>query len=359
MPSIQHESLRAAIRAIVAAAGSEEAEARAVADNLVEANLTGHDSHGVGMIPRYVASVLSGALRPNRHAELVPDHGTMLLVDGGAGYGQVIGAAAMDLGIERARAHGVCVVATRNSFHLCRIGAWGERCAAAGMVSTHHVNVVGHHAYVAPWRGSDARYVTNPYCAVMPGTLSRPPVLLDFATSRIAQGKVRVARNKGELAPEGALIDSEGRPTRDPEVLFQDPQGALLPFGEHKGYGLALMNELFAAVLTGGQGCRPETEREPAALINNMVSTIIDPGRLVDPAFYERELDATLDFVTGSPPANPAEPVLVPGDPERATRAERAATGVPVDTETWREIRDAGASVGLAAAEIDRLAGLA
>jgi hydroxycarboxylate dehydrogenase B len=193
----------------------------------------------------------------------------------------------------------------------------------------------------------------------MPGTLSRPPALLDFATSRIAQGKVRVARNKGELAPEGALIDSEGRPTRDPEVLFQDPQGALLPFGEHKGYGLALMNELFAAVLTGGQGCRPETEREPAALINNMVSTIIDPGRLVDPAFYERELDATLDFVTGSPPANPAEPVLVPGDPERATRAERAATGVPVDTETWREIRDAGASVGLAAAEIDRLAGLA
>ena len=308
------------------------------------------------MLARYIECTKTGELRANQHAEIAVDHGSMLVIDGHAGYGQVIGREAMDIGIARAREHGVCVLAIRRSFHLCRIGAWGERCAAAGMVSMHHVNSVGHPGLVAPFRGSDARYTTNPYCCVLPATGTNPDVMLDFATSVIAQGKVRVARNKHERLPQGVLIDGEGRPTRDPEVMFREPRGALLPFGEHKGYGLGLVNELLAGVLSGGGTCRPENQADNDTILNNMLSIIFDPSRLVGEADYRRETDATLDHVKASPPANPAEPVLAPGDPERATRREREAGGIPVDAQTWRELVEAAESVGVAGARVESLA---
>ena len=344
---VAHDALTTIAGEIVRRAGSEGEEPQLVADNLIYANLTGHDSHGIGMLPRYIKCVLSGVLTPNQHARIVSDHGAMVSIDGGAGYGQVIGGEAMDIGIERARQHGVCVLTIQRSFHLCRIGAWGQRCAAAGMVSMHHVNVVGHRGLVAPFRGSDARYSTNPYCCVLPGTQSNPDLVLDFATSVVAQGKVRVAKNKGERMPPGILIDGEGEPSEDPEVMFGEPRGAIRSFGEHKGYGMALVNELLAGVLSGGGTCRPDTEVGTDSILNNMLSVIFDPTRLVTPSFYEQETDATLAHVRASPPLDPREPVLTPGDPERATMQQRLADGIPVDAETWRELVEAGGSVGL------------
>lgn len=356
MPTLDSDALTEVIRRIVAAAGSEDDEPGAVARNLVYANLTGHDSHGVGMIPRYIAAVHTGELRPNQRVSVVVDDGPMLTLDGNAGYGQVIGEQAMAMGIERAREHGVCVVAVRNSFHLCRIGAWGQQCAAAGMISMHHVNVRGHAGIVAPYGGSDARYSTNPYCATLPATRNNEAVVLDFATSIVAHGKVRVARNKGERMPEEMLIDAEGRSTDDPEALFQG--GALRPFGTHKGYGLALVNELLAGSATGGGACRPENDREHDTILNNMLSIIIDPGRLVDREWYEDEVDATLAHVRASPPERAGEPVLVPGEPERIVMAQRKAAGIPVDERTWADILAAGRSVNLDPALLERCAGL-
>ncbi len=353
---IAHDKLRASVRAIVAAAGSIGEEPRLVADNLVETNLTGHDSHGVGMLPRYVVCIKTGELAINQHAEIVVDNGPVIVVDGHAGYGQVIGKEAMAIGIERARRYGVCVMAIRGSFHLCRIGAWGEQCALAGMISMHHVNLVGHPGMVAPFRGTDGRFTTNPYCCVIPNTENNPMTVLDMATTVMAHGKVRVAKNKGERLPEGVLLDGHGRPTTDPNDLFGEPGGALLPFGEHKGYALALINELLAGVLSGGGTCRPETSRPNDSLLNNTLSIIIDPRRLVDSAFFESEIDATIAHVKASPPMNPEEPVLVPGDPERTMRAERTVEGIPIDDETWRELLAAAESVGLRREGIEEMA---
>ncbi len=264
----------------------------------------------------------------------------------------------MALAVERAQRHGVCVMGIRRSFHLCRIGAWGEQCAEAGLVSIHYVNVVGHPGLVAPWRGSDARYATNPYCITMPATDANPVTQLDMATSIVAHGKVRVARNKGEQMAPGVLIDSEGRPTTDPNVMFEHPMGAIMPFAEHKGYGMALMSEMMAGVLSGGHTRRPETDSERDTVLNNMLSIVFDPARLVAPDFYNSEMDATIAHVKGSPPADPELPVLMPGDPERATHAERSANGIPVDDETWRQLEAAAASVGMDAAEFRRTAGV-
>jgi uncharacterized oxidoreductase len=347
MPTLTADSLRAMVRDIVAAAGSRDEEPALVADNLVYANLTGHDSHGVGMLPRYVASIATGELRPNEHAEIVSDRDNMLVVDGHAGYGQVIGREAMGIGIERTRRHGVCVLAVRNSFHLCRIGAWAELCAEVGLVSMHHVNAVGHRGIVTPYRGTDARYTTNPYCCAIPATDTNPMFVLDMATSVIAHGKIRIARNKGERLPDDVLLDGHGQPTDDPNDLFGTPGGAIRSFAKHKGYGLALVNELLAGVLSGGRTCRPETDRPNDAILNNMLSVIIDPTRLVDEAFSHAEIDATYAHVKASPPEREDEPVLVPGDPERIALEARSRDGIPVDAETWRELLRAGVSVGL------------
>lgn len=358
MPTLDHARLRDAIAAICAAGGSDDREARIVADNLVDANMAGHDSHGVGMIPTYITNVLNGGVNLNAHAEVVVDNGAIVVIDGQSGYGQVIGQEAMEIGIERAKLHGAAVVGLRNAHHIGRIGQWGEQCAAAGLVSTHHVNVIGHKGSVAPFRGSDARYITNPYCAVMPATDSNPATVLDFATSFVAMGKIRVARNKGEPAPEGALIDLEGKPSRDPNIMYQDPiAGALNPFGEHKGYGLALLNEILPSAMTGTVGCRPETRFDPPKTINNMLSVIIDPMKLVSRARFNSEVDATIAHVKASPAADPEKPVLVPGDPERMTSAKRGAEGVPVDQETWREITESAIAVGMTADDLNRIAG--
>lgn len=338
-------ALHRIVENICIAAGSALAEATCVARQLVEANLRGHDSHGVGMLPQYIENVRRGTLRPNQHVAVVSDHGSVIVLDGQWGYGQVIGMEAMAAGIAKAKATGLALVALRNSHHLGRIGGWAEQCLEAGLVSIHFVNVAGSRPRVAPFGGRDARLGTNPFCVGIPAP-DGAPIVLDMATSRIAVGKVRVAKNKRKPVPEGCLIDADGRPTRDPESLFATPSGALTPLGEHKGYGLALICEVLAAALTGGVTIPTPEQRN--MIINNMLSIIIDPAATGDAARFHDEVRAIVDWVCASPPAPGIDRVLVPGDPERAIRAKRLAEGIPVDPETWREIVEAGASVGVA-----------
>lgn len=340
------DTLRDLTGTICKAGGSDDAEADAVARNLVDANLFGHDSHGIGMIPTYVDAVLQGRLIANRHVEVTRDAGSILQLDGCQGYGQVIGAEAMELGIARAKANGVAVVALRNSHHLGRIGAWGEMCAAAGLVSIHYVNASAARPLVAPFGGSDGRFTTDPYCTAIPATGSNPPLIFDMATSKIAQGKVRVAYNKGVPVPEGCLIDSKGVPTNDPGVMFEAPRGALRPVGDHKGYGLALICEALAGALAGGGVFLPENQSN-VGIINNMLTIILDPAAVGDADFFAREIDAMTANVKASPPAPGVEAVMVPGDPERKSAVARSRDGIPVDEQTWRDILAAAGKVGV------------
>jgi uncharacterized oxidoreductase len=355
---IRQDRLREASGALLEHASSEPDEAAIVADHLVRANLAGHDSHGVGMLPYYVRFLSKGLLRPNTPARRVKDDGAVLMFDGGRGYGQRVAREAMDAAIERSARTGVVLMTLRGAHHVGRIGSYGEQAIAAGLVSIHFVNVQDHAPLVAPFRGSDARLGTNPICIAVPGTSRTEPVLLDMATSRIALGKVRLAMNKSEAVPEGHLIDAGGRPTTEPRVMFTDgPRGALVPLGEHKGYGLALACELLAGVLTGGGTIEPGNERA-GSIINNMLTIVADPRRLVDGDWMAREIDAMVAYAKASPPADPAAPVLVAGDPERTHAAIRATDGIPIDPTTWRELEDAADTVGLGAAALRGLAGV-
>lgn len=345
--TLQAEALRRAGAAVIEAAGSSAAEARKVADNLVLANLSGHDSHGVGMIPRYVDAVLEGGLKPNASAEVKLEAGSLLALDGRRGYGQVVGEQAMERAIARAQETGSCVMALANAHHLGRIGHFAEMAVARGLVSIHFVNVQSR-PVVAAWGGGDGRYGTNPFCVGVP-LAGREPFVLDFATSRVAQGKMRVAHNEGRRVDPGYLIDEKGQPTTDPGVVVV-PQpggffGALMPFGEHKGYGMAVACELLGGALTGsGTWHRPADNAR--AVINGMFTVLVDPQRLGTRASFEAEALAFVDWLKQSPAAPGFEGVQVAGEPERAARAARAHDGIVIDDQTWAEIVGAGAKVG-------------
>ena len=344
--TVRHERLRELVIRILVGARASQEDARVVADHLVDANLAGHDSHGVGMLPHYLRGIRGGVLDPRAHAAIEDRGGVVLAVDGRNGFGQVVAREATAAGVERARAMGAASVALRNASHIGRVGTYGEQAAAAGMISVHFVNVVGHTPLVAPFRGSDARFGTNPFCVALPGRKGTPPVLLDCATSVVALGKVRVAKNRGERVQDGALIDAQGRPTTDPNVMYTEPHGALLPFGLHKGYGLALICELLAGAVTGG-GTLSTVPMAKDRITNNMFSFFLDPTRLPDSARIADEIAAGIEFVKTSPRADPALPVLVPGEPEVACRAQRISDGIAIERATWEEIRGGAASVGV------------
>jgi hydroxycarboxylate dehydrogenase B len=345
--------LQKAIAAIAAAGGSEPAEAQLVAENLVTANLTGHDSHGIGMMPRYVEALLEGGLHPNRQVEVKLDAGSLLTLDGRAGYGQSIGLQATRMAIERAKKHGVSITALGHSHHLGRIGHWAELAVAEGLVSIHFVNVQSF-ARVAPFAGADRRFGTNPVCIGIP-LPGEPPFVLDMATSAVAQGKLRVAHNKRAKIPLGWLIDDQGNPTDDPRWGVVAPLGAMSCFGEHKGYGLAVACELLGGALTGG-GVTDYDNKTQRRVLNGMISIVIDAARLGTQDAFRKDAKSFLAWLRASRTAPGQDRVRIAGEPEREYRAVRERDGIPVDDETWKEIRAAAGKLKLDPQRIEALA---
>ena len=347
---LRADDLEAYVAAIFRALGSAAEEADRVAAHLVDANLTGHDSHGVARIPRYVGYARDGELTFNATARVVRQNDNLIVLDGQGGLGQAAGHHAVAHGVERARQSGVALVALTNVGHLGRIGAWAELAAAGGMASLHFVNTTGAGMRVAPFGGTDARLSTNPIVIGLPRR-GAPPVIHDAATSFIAEGKAMVAQSRGEPVPDGALYDAAGQPTRDPAALYTDPPGALAAFGLHKGSGLSVMVDLLAGALTGGGSTRPGVRR----LANNMLSVFIQPDRLSDGATYEAEVGRFLDWVASSRPLVAGGRVLLPGEVERDNREHRRRDGIPIDEASWRAIGQAALDGGLTADENARL----
>jgi uncharacterized oxidoreductase len=340
-------ALRRWVSDIFLAAGSSEREAELTSHHLVGANLAGHDSHGVGMVPRYVNSLLADELQLNRHVTVAQDSGTLLVLDGQRGMGQAVTHEAMELAIARAREHGVCVMGLKHSHHLGRVGHWAEQAIDAGMVSVHFVNAVSK-PIVAPHGGGQGRYLTNPFTVGIP-VPGRAPVLLDFATSAIALGKVRVAHNKQVKVPPGSLLDRHGMPTDDPAVMFPPAgtaPGALLPFAGHKGYALAMVCELLGAALIGGETTRPANATMKYAIWNNMLTIVFDPTRMGGGTMFGEELQAFMDWVRSAPLREDGDggAVLMPGEPEAMMRRERAAA-VPVDAGTVAQMDAAAVAI--------------
>jgi hydroxycarboxylate dehydrogenase B len=343
--AINADLLRQYAVAVFRGAGLDPEDASDVADHLVGANLLGLDSHGIIRVTEYLQCIDDKHVVANQRMKVVKDGGAFALVDGQFGFGQTIGKQAVSLGIGKARAHGVAMIGLRNSGHLGRIGAWPQIAAEAGIVSFHFVNSSGEGILVAPFGGMERRLSANPIAAGAPGADGRA-IVFDVSTSAVAEGKVRVAKNRGELLPEGVALDHTGRPIRDPNAFYGPPMGALLPFGGHKGSGLSFFAEIFAGALTGGYSSHP---KNPTAdrFVNNMLSFYIDPAGLGLAAFFKEDVARLTQWIRSTPPARPGGKVYAPGDVELATQSERLAHGIPLDKATIAQLVAAGKRSGV------------
>ncbi len=347
--------------AAFARVGSSPEEARRVATSLVGANLSGHDSHGVIRVPRYLDWVRSGDIVPNQTIEVVTDTPVLAVVDGRYGFGQTVAPRAVAIGVDKARAMGLSAVALRNAAHIGRVGEWAEQAAAAGLVSVHFVTASGS-ILVAPFGGIARRLSTAPFCLGVPRQ-GEEPVVLDFATSLVAEGKVAVASRGGKALPEGSLVGPDGALSTDPAMLYgpltaegpRDPMvgpGAIRAFGEHKGSGLALMCELLGGSLTGTGATRPDRGR----FANAMFSLYIDPARIDPEGLFDGDVGRYLAWFKTARTV-PGQDILTPGEPERAARGKRLHEGVPLPEETWASIAQAARSVGVEEGLIEEAVG--
>ena len=343
---------------IVRATGSREEEARDVADHLVGANLAGHDSHGVGMLPDYVRMVQAGLLVPNQDLETLVDRRRPAASrrrprlrpgDGRGGHAR----AASSGPRRRVPSSSPCATARMSG----RVGHYGEQCAAAGMASVHFVNVGDHDPLQAPYGCSDARLGTNPFCAGLAGGDGRGVRVLDMATSAIAFGKARVARNKGVPVPPDTVIDAHGRPTTDPTALVDEQRGRAQ--GLRRAQGLGPRRHVRAP----GRGAdRRPHHRSPhhpreGGIVNSMLSIVIDPAALGDPAAIRREVAAIGEWIKASPPAPGFAEVLLPG--RARARAVREAPGRGHADRRQEPRRHPGRrrSLGLPRPQLDRTLG--
>ena len=323
-------------------------EAKTIAERLCGSNLKGHDSHGIVRVPRYVLWMEWGWVFPNIKPELIVDSGALALIDAKQGFGQIAGEFAVDEGINRAKLHGVSVVGLKNSGHLGRIGDWSERAADAGLVSLHFVNVRGS-LLVAPFGGSDRRGSTSPLSIGVPSK-DTDHIILDMATSTVAEGKVMVAQKGGKPLPSGALIDSNGNLTINPEVMYgkinenevpnsENGTGAITAFGLHKGSGINFMMEILGGALTGSGVSAGIDDKEKRKFANGMLSLYVKVDNMVNFEYFLNEVRSYADFVRSSPPANKNEKVLIPGDKEISTYKDRLANGLPVAPIVWQNIK--------------------
>jgi uncharacterized oxidoreductase len=343
---IAPDRLEALVAWLLVQAGAAADIAEEVAANLVEADLSGHGSHGSRLVDAYVGRLASGELSGTARPVVAHDGGALVRIDGQRAFGQVAGAFAARLGVERARHHGVAVVALTGSGHLGRNGKWPEIAAAEGVASLHFANGVAAPSSIVPFGARDPRLSSNPIAlgAPRPG---RDPLILDFAVGEMAVNAIRRAAENGERLPGAFVIAPDGSPTDDPAVFLA--ARAMKAFGGYKGYGLALFGELFAGALTGG-GCH--TSDAPGAAGNNLLSIYLDAGAFVAPEHYGAEIESLCAWILSARPAAGEAGPSLPGDRARHAR-DAASAGIALGPGLVAMLRAAARKAG-ALAEAER-----
>ncbi|MBI2192367.1 MAG: Ldh family oxidoreductase [Planctomycetes bacterium] len=335
MMNFRSEELRELTRAIFAAAGAQPEETTVVAQALVDANLAGHDSHGVLRIPEYVRWMEQKWIVPGAPIRVVRETPALAVLDGGWGFGQVVGRKAMAVAMAKAEAAGVGVASVSQCCHIGRVGDYPRIAADRGMAAILFVNTHGGGKLVAPWGGRERRLSANPISIAVPGR-GGPPLVLDISTSAIAEGKVRNLMYRGGRLPEGCLLDASGQPSTRPADLYGPPPGALLPFGGHKGFGLGFMTDILAGALSGAGCSRPETDR----VGNSFLAIVLDVRQFRELSAFEEDVRRFVDYVKNCPPAPGCEEILIPGEPEAREQARRQREGISLPEETWRLIAE-------------------
>lgn len=343
MPTLNADQLYELSSRVLQGAGVNSEAADIVATELRDANMVGHDSHGVMRLMQYVDYVEQGFIKPAGEFEVVADGPSFVLIDGHFNFGQVTATQALRLGIDKARQVGTATVMIRNCNHVGRLGSYTYQAALQGLAGMMSVNAPGPGG-VAPFGGLDRIMGTNPITIAAPWGDSA--FVLDMTTSASAEGKLRVAFQKGESVPEGWIIDAEGNPTTDPATYYADPAGALLPLGGplgFKGYGMSVMIDVFSGVLSGSGVCRDDLPRGA----NGVWMYLVDIAQFVSKDDYAAQVENYVASVKGSRKAPGVTEILMPGEIEQNRLKQRQAEGVPIPDETWRQISELAARLNV------------
>jgi len=325
--------------AIFKAAGATPQNAEGVTSSLISANLVGHDSHGVMRIPSYIEDINNGRLHPAAIPKITQEKSATAIVDGASTFGQIGARLTAQTAARKAREVGLGSAALYRANHTGRIGEWAELGASQGMITLATAAGAFLHL-VAPFGGRGRVLGTNPIAWAVPRPGGQPPILLDFATSAAAQGKLMLARAKHEPVPQGWILDAEGRPTTDVEDYFAG--GALLPFAAHKGYALSVIVELMAVGLSGGDSVA-KTECGSCLFI-----TCFDPGAFRPSDMFGESVESIAGRLKAVKPASGFEEVLLPGEPEARARDQRLREGIPLPDTTWEAICSVAHKLGVA-----------
>lgn len=326
------------VSAILLAAGASEQNAACVSESLVSANLSGHDSHGVQKLPSYVRDIRRGSLKPDAHPRIISETQTTAVVDGMSTFGHVGASFSAETAIEKARQLGISAVSTTHCHHTGRLGRWVEKIADAGFIGMMTGAEARPPYKVAPFGGKQGALATNPVAWAVPRGEGQPPVLLDYATSVVSIGKLQVAQERGDDLPSGLILDSAGAPTDRVQEFFEG--GLLLPFGGYKGYALAVIAELLAVGLSGG-------DRLPSGQRASCLFTIaFNPALFRSPDEFETFVGSTAARLKQTERADDRTEVLVPGEPESRSRRERAHA-IPVADSTWQALVKLGRELDL------------
>lgn len=338
MPRIAHQELTELVTQTFTKAGTPQAHAEIVSNHLVASNLAGHDSHGVMRIIQYVAAIGSGEIDPQARPSTLSDSPSGASLAGNRAFGQVAGYDCMSLAIEKAREMGVAAVTVSNCYHSGRIGTYAEQAAEAGMIGIILVNAGGGGQWVSPFGGAAGRMGTNPLAIGAPSG-GKYPIILDIATSVAPEGKVRDYRNRGKEVPEGWILDHQGRPTTNPNDLYEPaPGGSLQPLGGaagYKGFGLSVMIDILAGGLSGSGCCRSEE----VAASDGLTMLAMNIENFAAAGAYYDQVKALVEHLKSCPPAPGFKEVFVPGEHEFRCREQRLAEGIDVDEVTWSALQ--------------------
>jgi LDH2 family malate/lactate/ureidoglycolate dehydrogenase len=344
MPTIQADRLSRIGTALLRAAGASQEEAEAVAVGCVNANLAGHDSHGVIAIPTYIDRIKVNHIVPGAKWTIVKESPTTTVIDGHWGFGFYVNAKAMELTIEKAKKTNVAACTVFRQSHVGRLAAYPLMAARAGMIGIATADSGRSPKAVAPFGGREARLGTNPISIAMPSDLDGP-LYLDMATSAAAAGKIALSVARGTPVPPGWIIDRDGRPTTDPSQLRQG--GALLPVGGsegYKGYGLSVMVEILCGLLTGlGFGVEPTGRHNDGCF---MAVFKVDAFRPL--AEFKKDIGDFVQYLKATKPAEGSSGVYYPGEIEHMREEDRRANGIDVEDATWYKLRSLAEGYGLA-----------
>ena len=342
---IQACKLRTLVADVLKAKNVRLEEAELVADQLVESNLVGYDSHGVVRVPRYVRAIEEGEINIDASIEVIRRSPSSLTIDGDWGFGQVVSGEALRLASEGASRQGVCYAGVLNCNDVGRLGAYTAHAAREGFVAIMMINDGGANPHVPPWGGKNPLLSTNPIAASFPWE-GGEPLGIDLSTSIWAGGKIQVAMKREETLPDGIIIDSQGRPTNDPQDFFGIPPGAVLPIGspvaEHKGFALGLMVDILAGALSGA-GCSGSggTDAQGIFLLLMDVDAVSNRDR------FNTHVQGLIDAIRSVPVAPGFDEIRIPGERQRSIKRERLDKGIEIEHTTWSELAQIADKLGV------------